>query len=198
VREFGGTLGASVIISLSHILMFYLWIAWRFHDGALFYPAGLAAELDAAHRDMQDSGDPDYPFLMVSRRMKNTYNSTGPELELLGAKGTTNPAYVNPADLAGLGIADGELIELRSRHGRIPAVAAASEDVKAGVVSISHCWGGSPDPARGADQKVREIGTNTNRLIDNLERPEKYSGMPRQSTVPVTIARLVNPAPSAH
>ena len=41
-REFGGTLGAGVIITLSHILMLYLWIAWRFHDGAVFYPAGIA------------------------------------------------------------------------------------------------------------------------------------------------------------
>ena len=41
-REFGGTLGAAVIISLSHALMLYLWIAWRFHDGAVFYPAGLS------------------------------------------------------------------------------------------------------------------------------------------------------------
>ena len=41
-REFGGTLGAGAIITLSHALMLYLWIAWRFHDGALFYPAGMS------------------------------------------------------------------------------------------------------------------------------------------------------------
>jgi len=41
-REFGGTFGAAFIMSLSHALMLYLWIAWRFHDGAVFYPAGLA------------------------------------------------------------------------------------------------------------------------------------------------------------
>ena len=41
-REFGGTLGAAVFITLSHALLLYLWIAWRFHDGTLFYPAGLS------------------------------------------------------------------------------------------------------------------------------------------------------------
>jgi delta24(24(1))-sterol reductase len=41
-REFGGTFGAAFIMSLSHLLMLYLWIAWRFYDGALFYPAGIA------------------------------------------------------------------------------------------------------------------------------------------------------------
>jgi delta24(24(1))-sterol reductase len=42
VREFGGALGSVLIITLSHLLMFYLWIAWRFHDGALFYPTSLS------------------------------------------------------------------------------------------------------------------------------------------------------------
>ena len=41
-REFGGPIGAAVVITLSHALLLYLWIAWRFHDGALFYPAGLS------------------------------------------------------------------------------------------------------------------------------------------------------------
>ena len=41
-REFGGALGAAFIMTLSHLLMLYLWIAWRFHEGALFYPAGFA------------------------------------------------------------------------------------------------------------------------------------------------------------
>ena len=41
-REFGGTFGAAFIMTVSHLLMLYLWIAWRFYDGALFYPSGLA------------------------------------------------------------------------------------------------------------------------------------------------------------
>jgi len=41
-REFGGTFGAAFIMTLSHALMLYLWVAWRFYEGAVFYPAGLA------------------------------------------------------------------------------------------------------------------------------------------------------------
>jgi anaerobic selenocysteine-containing dehydrogenase len=77
-----------------------------------------------------------------------------------------------------------------SAHGRIPAVAAASGDIKPGVISMSHCWGGSPDPALDSDARVRELGSNTNRLIDNRQQAEKYSGMPRQSTIPVGIRKL--------
>ena len=92
----------------------------------------------------------------------------------LKIKGTTNPAYIHSEDLARLGIADGELIQIFSAHGQIPAVATASDDVKPGVISMSHCWGGSPEPTANSDAKVREIGSNTNRLVDNLEQSAKY------------------------
>jgi len=153
-------------------------------------PPGLPGEFDAAWADLDAAASPQFPHLLVSRRMKNTYNSTGPELGELGRKGTTNPAFMHPQDLAALGIADGELVEVRSARGAIPAVAAASDDIRPGVVSMSHCWGGSPDPAAGSDARVREIGSNTNRLIDNRANAEKYSGMPRQSCIPVAVRKL--------
>jgi len=62
--------------------------------------------------------------------------------------------------------------------------------VRPGVVSFSHCWGGTPDPAAATDDRVREIGSNTNRLIDNLADAQKYSGIPRQSNIPVDVRRL--------
>lgn len=154
------------------------------------FPPGLEQELNASHSDMKSSGTKEYPLLLISRRMKNTYNSTGPELSLLKSKGTTNPAFMNPQELAALQVADGEIVEVHSLHGAIPAVVTASDDIRPGVISMSHCWGGSPDPTENADQRVREIGSNTNRLIDNLEHAEKYSGMCRQSSIPVAIRKL--------
>ena len=154
------------------------------------FPPGLEQELEASHNDMKSSGTKDYPLLLISRRMKNTYNSTGPELSLLKSKGTTNPAFMHPQELAALQVADGDIVEVHSRHGAIPAVVTASDDIRPGVISMSHCWGGSPDPTANADQRVREIGSNTNRLIDNLENAEKYSGMCRQSSIPVAIRKL--------
>jgi anaerobic selenocysteine-containing dehydrogenase len=154
------------------------------------YPPGLEQELDAAHKDLTSSVTENFPLLLISRRMKNTYNSTGPELSLLKSKGTTNPAFIHSQELAALHIADGEIIEVQSQHGAIPAVARASDDIKPGVISMSHCWGGSPDPGDNSDSKVREIGSNTNRLIDNRESAERYSGMCRQSSIPVAIKKL--------
>ena len=160
------------------------------HERLQLYPPGLDEELASAYADLKSAGDKHFPLLLISRRMKNTYNSTGPELSLLKTKGTTNPAFMHPQELAALDIADGEIVEVYSPQGAIPAVARAADDIRPGVISMSHCWGGSPDPKDGADAKVREIGSNTNRLIDNRQHAEKYSGMARQSTIPVAIRKL--------
>jgi hypothetical protein len=56
------------------------------------------------------------------------------------------------------------------------------------VVSMAHCWGAAPDGT--GDDKVREIGANTNRLINNLDHPEKYSGMARHSAIPITLTKV--------
>jgi anaerobic selenocysteine-containing dehydrogenase len=154
------------------------------------FPDGLAEELETAAQDadrsLQQKGD--FPYLLISRRMKNNYNSTGPELSVLAAKTTTNPAYIHPEDLAQLNISDGEIISIRSERGEIPAVAESSPDIKRGVVSMAHCWGAAPDGT--GDDKVREIGANTNRLINNLDHPEKYSGMARHSAIPITLTKV--------
>ncbi len=151
------------------------------------FPAGLAMELAAALGDMDSQSEP-HSHLLISRRMKYNYNSSGPELSMLSDKCSTNPAFLNPEDLAGMGLEDGDLVSVSSRHGAIPAVARAADDVRPGVVSMAHCWGAAPEPE--TDDKVRDIGSNTNRLISTKDSPEKYSGIPRQSTVPVTITPL--------
>lgn len=156
------------------------------------FPEGLAEEIAGAARDADKSvaQKTDYPFLLISRRMKNTFNSTGPELSFLASKGTTNPAYVHPDDLAALNIKDGEVISIRSARGEIPGVAEASPDMKRGVISMAHCWGGAPDGS--VDDKVRAIGANTNRLIHNLDNPAKYSGMAQQSAIAISIHKMAN------
>jgi anaerobic selenocysteine-containing dehydrogenase len=130
----------------------------------------------------------DYPFQLISRRTKSVFHSTGVELSFLASKGTTNPAYINPADLTALGIEDGEIISISSNRGEIPAVAKSSPDIKIGVVSMARGWSGMPGTM--GDSKVLEIGSNTNRLINNLDEPEKYSGMARQSAIAVKLSQV--------
>ncbi|ARN75630.1 molybdopterin-containing oxidoreductase family protein [Oceanicoccus sagamiensis] len=152
-------------------------------------PEGITDEIAGTIKDADSSlkAKTDFPYILISRRMKNTFNSTGPELSFLAKKGTTNPAYINPEDLAELNIADGDVISITSDRGQIPAVAQSSPDIKRGVVSMAHCWGGAP--GERSDDKVREIGANTNRLINNLDHASKYSGMARQSSIPVQLTK---------
>ena len=85
------------------------------------YPPGLEQELAVGllRRSASRHRAETIPLLLVSRRMKNTYNSTGPELSLLKDKGTTNPAFVHSAGPGGAGHRDGEIIEVLSSHGAI-------------------------------------------------------------------------------
>lgn len=154
------------------------------------FPPGMGEEMQSAFADMKASAASDeFSHLLVSRRMKYTHNSTGPEFSLLRKKNSYNPAYMHSSDLADLGLASGDEIQLSSQHGSIPAIVEASDDVKPGVISMSHSWGGTPDPKAGVDDKVDSMGSNTNRLIDNRDQTERYSAMPRLSTIPVKISR---------
>lgn len=133
--------------------------------------------------------DPEvHRFRLVSRRLKAVLNSLGPELPGLAAKGTTNYAYLHPADLAELGGVDGDLLEISSPNGTIWGVASAADDVRPGVVSMAHSWGTSAL----TDEKVREVGSPTNRLISDSDGFDPITGMPVLSAIPVSVKVLVS------
>ncbi len=147
-------------------------------------PEGVLDELETVLAGVDGDG---FSHRLVSRRLGHVYNSSGRQLEAIRARGTTNPAYMNPLDLDELGVGAGALVEIRSAHGAILGVAEPAEDVPSGVVSMAHAWG---DPgARGKD--VREIGSSTNALVSNEVDFDPISGMARQSAIPVNVA----PAP---
>lgn len=57
--------------------------------------------------------------------------------------------------------------------------------MKRGVISMAHAWGDLPGVK--TDLSEREIGTCIGRLVGNSEGLEKFSGMPRFSSIPVAI-----------
>lgn len=126
----------------------------------------------------------DHPFRLVSRRLKHVLNSLGRELPALAKAGTTNPACLHPDDLADLGIHEGDLIRITSPHGEIIGVAEAGDDVKRGVVSMSHAWG----TATSADGDVRAEGVATNRLVATDDGYDPITGMAVQSAIPVRVS----------
>ncbi len=132
----------------------------------------------------------EFSHRLISRRMREFYNSSGRDIAGLTARdGGTNPAFMNPVDGAEWGIADGEVIEIESGRATILGVAAFTDDVPSGVISMAHSWGDVPE----TDQDVRSIGGSTNRLVNNEEAYDPITGMARQSAIPVNIRPAKEP-----
>ncbi|MGY8736867.1 MAG: hypothetical protein ACKVIW_05045, partial [bacterium] len=56
-------------------------------------------------------------------------------------------------------------------------------DLRPGLVSMCHCWGG--DPSKPGD--VRETGSNVGLLISVSEDTARFSGIPLMSALPVRV-----------
>jgi anaerobic selenocysteine-containing dehydrogenase len=127
----------------------------------------------------------EYPFRLVSRRLKHVLNSTGPELPQLARKGTTNPAFMNPADVAELGLEPGDIVEISSLRASLLGVVELAPDVKRGVISMAHSWGGRSL----TDENVRDIGAPTNRLVAADLGQDPVTGMMVASAIPVAVRK---------
>ena len=153
-------------------------------------PDDLMAELDAVRVSASAMPGDEFPFRLVSRRLKAILNSLGTELSALRkSAGTTNHAYMNPGDMADLDMIDDELVEITSRRSSVIGVAKASPDVRCGVVSMAHSWGAGLN-----DDKVRDIGTTTSRLVSTSDGFDPVTGMVIQSAIPVRLGKVPEPA----
>jgi anaerobic selenocysteine-containing dehydrogenase len=158
------------------------------HDRLDVGNADMLRELEAIWYEAALSpADEDYPFRLISRRLPNVYNSTGRDIPRLNGRKPWNPAFLHPEDLAELGLAAGDLVEIRSSRASILGIAEPAPEVRRGVVSMAHCFGDAPrDEPEGS---VRAIGSNTGRLIDNADVFDPHTGIPRMSAIPVAIRR---------
>jgi anaerobic selenocysteine-containing dehydrogenase len=146
--------------------------------------ADMLAELsEIGERAAAAEADESRPFLFVPRRENRVINSTGRTLPGLMRGRSYNPAFMHPDDLARLGVAAGDLVEIRSEHAAITGVAEADADLRPGVVSMSHGFGGIP----GEDEDPRVDGANTNRLVRTDVEFDKYTGIPRMGALPVAV-----------
>ncbi len=126
-----------------------------------------------------------FSHLLICRRLRHVMNSVGQGFPQSRAVGTTNSAYLNPADLERLGLAPGEVVEIESEHDAIPAVVEPADDIQPGVVSMAHGFGTSPE----LEADVAEVGANTGRLVSTETHYDPLTGMVRQSAIPVRLRR---------
>jgi anaerobic selenocysteine-containing dehydrogenase len=118
-------------------------------------------------------------LLLVSRREHAVYNSVAHHLPALRRRRPFNPAYMNPADAARLGLEDGAAIVLQSGAGSIRAILQCAADIREGVISMAH----------GFDAEAGEGHAATSALVDDEHEVEPLSGLPRMSAIPVHIAK---------
>jgi anaerobic selenocysteine-containing dehydrogenase len=129
-------------------------------------------------------------FRLVSRRIAAVLNSSLQASSTMRGR-THNPAFLHPLDLERLGLRAGDPVEIRSSRATIVAYVEPDDSVRRGVLSMTHCFGDTDEPA--ADPSV--VGASTGRLVDNDECWDRYSGQPRMSNIPVTVTALAGRAP---
>ncbi len=154
------------------------------------FPADVRAELAAVLADTPSARTAaGFTHLLTCRRMREVSN-TMRDMPSVRRRRKFNPAYMASADLAALGLSEGDRIEIESAHGSIPGIVAVDDGLRSGVVSMSHGWGGLPDeklPYEGD-------GANTSMLLKLDQDFETINAMPRMSSIPVRLRRVPQPA----
>jgi anaerobic selenocysteine-containing dehydrogenase len=128
----------------------------------------------------------DRPFLLVPRRENRVINSTGRNIPGLMRGRTYNPAFMNPTDLAALDLTPGDAVEIRSAYDAVVGIVETDADLRRGIVSMSHGFGGNP----GEVEDPRVDGANTNRLLRTDVDYDPITGMPRMGALPVSVSAV--------
>jgi len=131
-----------------------------------------------------------FPFRLVPRRANNFINSSGRGIDELTGGTPYNPAYMNPDDLVSLGLRDGDVVRIRSHHDAILGVVRGETNLRPGVISMTHAFGGLP----GEDDDVHHRGSNTGRLLRADDDYDPVSGIPRMGALPVAVEAHSTPS----
>jgi anaerobic selenocysteine-containing dehydrogenase len=131
---------------------------------------------------------PDYPYLLITRRMQNSTNSGGRVDGII--KTGYNPAFMHPADMQQLALVSGSMVEIKSRHGTITGFVEPDADLRPGVVAMTHGFGAQ----YGKVYDPRRDGANVNQLLSWEDDNDPYCGIPRMSAVPIAVEAVPDDA----
>lgn len=124
-----------------------------YEDGRFPTPDGRARFAALPHRPPAEARDSQFPFSLTTGRLRDQWHGmsrTGTLGRLFGQ--VAEPAVqLNPRDMARLGLADGDLVAVTSKRGRIVLPAQASDQTGPDQAFIAMHWGGEYLGGRGAD-----------------------------------------------
>jgi anaerobic selenocysteine-containing dehydrogenase len=155
-------------------------------------PCDVVSELAAVGAEPATSTGNGFTHLLAVRRVRDVQNTMYRQLDAIRHRMPHNPAWLHPEDLAALGIETGDRIAIESAHGRIEAFAEADDDMRPGVISITHGWGGLPGD-REDDADPHSAGVNVNRLTSTQSELQSINAMPRLTALPVRLSPVRNP-----
>ena len=137
----------------------------------------------------------EFPLQLIGRRDLRSNNSWLRNVPKLMRGDRDRRLRIHPDDAERIGIADGEVVRVRSRVGVVESEARISDEVMAGVVSLPHGWSDGVETHR---RVVAELGRgpNCNDLIDHREI-EPLAGMAWLNGFPVTVEKIAAAARAA-
>ncbi len=117
-------------------------------------------------------------FKLITKRQVKTHNSgwTHNAESFVGPRFNTNHLYVAPDDLARIGVAEGDLVDVSTDVATVRVPVAVEKHLMPGVAALPHGWG--HQHAKGLSVSSRTTGVNVNLLAaDGPDRIERESGM---------------------
>ncbi len=133
-------------------------------------PPQIAAELDRLATRTNDAED-DFPLRLIGLRELRSHNSWMHNAPTLMKGKRSHGMRIHPKDAADIGVADGQVCRVQSRHGSIEVPARITDEVRPGTIAVPHGWGHSG----GGWQRANAAGgANVNALAStdpaDLER----------------------------
>jgi formate dehydrogenase len=123
---------------------------------------------------------------LITKRHVKTHNSWTHNDEAFAREGQTNYLYVNPQDAQRLGLADGDLADVRSKTDVVRLPIRLLPDLSLGTVALPHGWG--HQHARGLSVAGGTAGVNVNLLsADGPAGADPVSGMAHLTGIPVEV-----------
>ncbi len=118
---------------------------------------------------------------LIGRRHLRSNNSWLNRIPAMGKGKNRCTVLLHPDDAQARGVHDGDLVVVRSKVGVVELPAEVSDEMRPGVVSIPHGWGG-------------DVGSNVNTLTDSA-LVDSLSGNAAVNAAWVSVAAALVPAP---
>lgn len=151
-------------------------------------PALLCDAMARASADLADRlAEPEGQLRLITRRTRNTLNTAMANLKKLKARGAAdNPLWMHPDDAAARGLTEGDAADVSNAAGKITAPVAFDDQLRPGVVSMTHGFGFTANPGMPVAQA--HPGVNVNELsATGVGSFDPLSGMCHLTGIPVEV-----------